>query len=39
MVPISELQAEDRWILSKLQSMIGTVTESLRKNEIKRRIA
>ncbi|MFB5617453.1 MAG: leucine--tRNA ligase [Nitrosopumilus sp.] len=33
--PISELQAEDRWILSKLQSMIGTVTESLEKMRLR----
>jgi leucyl-tRNA synthetase len=32
---ISELQAEDRWILSKLQSMIGTVTESLEKMRLR----
>ena len=33
--PISELQAEDRWILSKSQSMIGTVTESLEKMRLR----
>jgi leucyl-tRNA synthetase len=33
--PVSELQAEDRWILSKLQSMIGTVTESLEKMRLR----
>jgi leucyl-tRNA synthetase len=32
---ISVLQAEDRWILSKLQSMIGTVTESLEKMRLR----
>ena len=32
---ISELQAEDRWILSKTQSMIGTVTESLEKMRLR----
>ncbi|HEY5736340.1 MAG TPA: leucine--tRNA ligase [Nitrosopumilus sp.] len=33
--PISELQAEDRWILSKLQNMVGTVTESLEKMRLR----
>jgi len=33
--PISELQAEDRWILSKMQSMIGTVTESVEKMRLR----
>ena len=33
--PVSKLQAEDRWILSKLQSMIGTVTESLEKMRLR----
>ncbi|MBT5842037.1 MAG: leucine--tRNA ligase, partial [Thaumarchaeota archaeon] len=33
--PLPELQAEDRWILSKLQSMIGTVTESLEKMRLR----
>ena len=33
--PILELQAEDRWILSKSQSMIGTVTESLEKMRLR----
>ncbi len=33
--PISELQAEDRWILSKSQSMIVQVTESLEKMRLR----
>jgi leucyl-tRNA synthetase len=33
--PVSELQAEDRWILSKMQSMIGTVTESVEKMRLR----
>jgi len=33
--PISELQTEDRWILSKMQSMIGTVTESVEKMRLR----
>jgi len=33
--PISDLQAEDKWILSKLQSLIGTVTESLEKMRLR----
>jgi len=33
--PISELQAEDKWILSKMQSMIGTVTESVEKMRLR----
>ena len=33
--PLPELQAEDRWILSKLQSLIGTVTESVEKMRLR----
>jgi len=33
--PVSELQAEDKWILSKMQSMIGTVTESVEKMRLR----
>jgi len=33
--PISELQAEDKWILSKMQSMVGTVTESVEKMRLR----
>jgi len=33
--PISELQAEDKWILSKLQNLIGTVTDSVEKMRLR----
>ena len=33
--PISELQAEDKWILSKMQNMIGAVTESVEKMRLR----
>jgi leucyl-tRNA synthetase len=33
--PIGTLEAEDKWILSKLQSLIGTVTESLEKMRLR----
>ena len=33
--PLPELQAEDRWILSKLQNLIGTVTESVEKMRLR----
>jgi leucyl-tRNA synthetase len=33
--PISELQAEDRWILSKLQNLISQVTEAVEKMRLR----
>jgi len=33
--PISSLEAEDKWILSKLQNLIGTVTESVEKMRLR----
>jgi len=33
--PISELQAEDRWILSKIQILISQVTESVEKMRLR----
>ena len=33
--PISELQAEDKWILSKLQGLISTVTDSVEKMRLR----
>ena len=33
--PISELQAEDKWILSKTQSLIGQVTEAVEKMRLR----
>jgi len=33
--PISELQAEDRWILSKTQNLISQVTESVKKMRLR----
>ena len=34
-IPIAELEAEDKWILSRMQSMISQVTESIEKMRLR----